>query len=80
MLPMPSNADSSHAEGDMGTLNRHGYVELIKGDLEVLNQLPYSMEREHIRQVLEYSVKAIYDEQCKCGRLRVDDHRESNRD
>ena len=41
-------------------LNRRAYEELIAGDLEWLEKQPRSLERDHIRAVLEGSAEVLY--------------------
>ena len=46
----------------MTDMNRHGYEQLIAGDIVELNKAmpPESLERQHIEQVLRWSVTALY--------------------
>jgi hypothetical protein len=45
----------------MGTkMNSDAYIRLISEDLEWLNKQTRSLEREHIKQILEDSVKIYY--------------------
>lgn len=54
-------------------LNRPAYEQLIKEDLEWLDQQPDTLEAEHIRQVLKDSIRVYYDltpEQLKAEKER----------
>lgn len=41
-------------------LNRHAYKKLIQEDIEWLMQQPRTLEREHIRLILERAVEYEY--------------------
>lgn len=42
------------------TLNKEAYQKLIEGDLAVLEQLPHSLEKDHIISVLNDSIDFYY--------------------
>lgn len=44
------------------TLNKEAYCELIKEDLEWLEKQPRSLEHDHIRQILKWSIGVLYPE------------------
>ncbi len=43
-------------------LNKFAYEQLINEDIEWINTMPRTLEREHIIDVLKYSVKLFYPE------------------
>lgn len=43
-----------------GKLNRWGYARLIKENLEWLDKQPRTLERDHIREIVLWSVKQLY--------------------
>ena len=47
------------------TLNRIGYVKLIKGDLKYLLKQEPTLERDHIEQVLKSSINLLYGKENK---------------
>ena len=50
----------------MSTLTRDAYAQLIREDLEALNALPKSsLERRHIEDVLNWSIRAAYEGEAK---------------
>lgn len=51
----------------MGKLNRHGYEELIREDIEWLDGIRgNSLEGSHIREVLAWSIDALYPTSQPC--------------
>ena len=44
----------------MTKINRTAYEALIREDLMELANLPHTLERDHIEQVLKWSVDALY--------------------
>jgi hypothetical protein len=46
----------------MMRLNKHGYEQLINEDIEWLQKVPRSLERDHIIAVLKASIKHEYPE------------------
>lgn len=49
----------------MSTLTREAYAQLIREDLEVLNALPDTLERRHIQDVLNWSIRAAYENEAE---------------
>lgn len=47
----------------MGTLNKHGYQQLIDQNIEALEKyMPkYSLEKRHTIEVLRWSIKQLYE-------------------
>ena len=45
----------------MSTLNREAYERLIKEDIEWLKQFPDTLQRDHIEQILYWSICALYE-------------------
>lgn len=45
----------------MTTLNRNAYRQLIDEDLAWLKQKTRTLERDHIEQIIEWSIRVLYD-------------------
>lgn len=45
------------------TLNKSAYQKLVKEDLEWLQKQPRSLERDHIEQVLKWSIGQLYQDE-----------------
>lgn len=43
------------------TLNRNAYQRLIAEDLAWLEQQPRTLERDHIEQIVRWSIRVLYD-------------------
>ena len=51
-------------------INRRAYETLIEGDIKrMCKEMPDSLERKHIIDVLEYSVEMHYPDQWPCQQL-----------
>lgn len=57
-------------------LNRRAYARLIEEDVEVLEQLPQSLERDHAIGILRESVKLNYDPIPGTDKRWVDSYRD----
>jgi len=43
------------------TLNRQAYQQLVDEDLAWLAQQPRTLERDHIEQIIRWSIRVLYD-------------------
>lgn len=76
-----SHERSTNDEALMSQLNKTAFEKLCNEDIKWLeDNVPHTLERTHILQVLSCAPELIYSDKCSCGQTRAHDDWDKHHD